>query len=308
MAVYLGSAGLIQLQRIGSGAFQTDLSPGDVNAAAGRFSFDFPNGTFVTGDRVTLRRLEADGSPSAQSLDFVSASGWDDNRQHPDGAWFVNVDPVGGVRLFKTWAAALRGTAADAVGLQVPASSYRITASLSDGSSARCLGEVLSYELTTERNALDVTSLGDAFQQQISGLISGGGSVECFWDWQLSQCSDRGLTGDVELANYLHQLVLRQQLGSRFRGVFFLKASGTEPITEELDAVAARTALFYAVDCVVTEVGMAFEASEPVRSKINFVTTGEIQLLYAVPEDYLLQENTDRIDLETGDGKVLLEV
>lgn len=308
MAVYLGNAGLIQLQRVGSGAFHTQLDAGDVDPSAKRFSFDFPDGTFVTGDRITLRRLEADGSISAQPLDFVAASGWEDSQQHPDGAWFVNVDPVGGVRLFKAWADALRGDSADAVALQAPSGSYRVVASITDGSSSRCLGEVITYELTTERNALDVTSLGDAFQQQVSGLISGGGSIECFWDWHLSQCSNRGLTADVELANYLHQLVLRQQLGSAFRGVFFLKSSGAEPITEDLDQVATKASLFYAVDCLITEVGMAFEAGEPVRSKINFVTTGEIQLLYTVPDDYLLQEDSDRINLETGDGKILLEV
>lgn len=308
MAVYLGNAGLVQLQRAGSGLFHTELNPGDVDASAKRFSFDFPDGTFVTGDRITLRRLEANGSVSTQMLDFVAATGWEDGQQHPDGAWFVNVDPVGGVRLFKAWKDALRGNAADAVLLQAPASSYRVVAGLTEGAAARCLGEVISYELSTDRAAIDVTSLGDAFQQRISGLISGGGSVECFWDWQPNNCNQRGLPEDAELAHYMHQLVLRQQLGSTFRGVFFLKTAGTEPITEDLDSVAAKTALFYAVDCLITEVGMAFEPTEPVRSKINFVTTGEIQLLYTVPDDYLLQEDADRINLETGDGQILLEV
>ena len=308
MAVYLGNAGLIQLQRIGSGSFYTELNPGDVDATAGRFSFDFRDGTFVTGDRVNLRRLESDGSISSQPLDFVDASGWDDGLQHPDGAWFVNVDPVGGVRLFRTWAAALQGKPSASIALRAPVASYRMVAAIADGSSARCLAEVTTYELTTERNAIDVSSLGDAFQQQISGLVSGGGSIECFWDWHINQCNTRGLTTDVEVAHYAHQLILRQQLGSQFRGVFFLKSSGSEPITEDLDQIAQKTALFYAVDCLITEVGMAFEAGEAVRSKINFVTTGEIQLLYTVPDDYLLQEDRDRIDLETGDGKILLEV
>jgi hypothetical protein len=308
MAVYLGNGGLIQLQRSGLGEFRSELNVGDVDPATKRFSFDFPNGTFVTGDRIRLQRVAADGSSTTQPLDFVAASGWEDGLQHADGEWFVHVDAVGGLRLFKTWDAALQNKTPAAITLQAPSGSYPITASMASGAPARCLGEVTSYELSTNRSAVDVTSLGDAFQQQVSGLISGGGSLDCFWDWQASDCSVRGITADVELAHYAHQLVLRQQLGSQFRGVFFLKRSGVTPITDELDAISTKAALFYAVDCLITNVGMAFEADQPIRSKISFVTTGEIQLLYTVPNDYLLQEDTDKINLETDDGKILLEV
>lgn len=308
MAVYLGNAGLVQLQRSGNGAFHTELNPGDVDASAKRFSLDFPSGTFVTGDRITLRRLEANGAASTQVLDFVSPSGWEDGQQHPDGAWFVNVDAVGGVKLYQSRILALRGNAADAVTLQAPSGSYRALVSVAGGTTARCLGEVLTYELTTEREAIDVTSIGDAFRQQVSGLISGGGSVECFWDWHLAACNERGLDDEVELAQYMHQLVLRQQLGSRFRGIFFLKSPGAEPITEDLDGVSAKAALFYSADCLVTNVGMAFEPDQAVRSKLDFVTTGEIKLLYTVPDDHLLQEDGYKIKNETDDGRILLEV
>jgi hypothetical protein len=307
MAVYLGSAGLVQLQRSGAGEFTSELNDGDVAPREKRFSFDFPSGTFITGDRLRLRRLNADGSASTQPLDFVAGSGWEDGVQHPDGGWYIHVDAAGGVRLYPTWETALRNHPSDAIGLQRPSTTYQVAASMADGVSSHCLGEVVSYELSTSRDAIDVTSLGDTFREQTSGLISGGGSIECFWDWQVALCSPRNMGLDVELAHYAHQLVLRQQLGSQFRGLFYLKTSGSDPVTEELDSRSRNAALFYAADCLITDVGMAFEPDQPIRSKIAFVTTGAINLVYALPDDYLLQENSSRIDLETGDGRILLE-
>ena len=99
MAVYLGSAGIIELTRTADRSFRSTMDPGDVNPSERRFSFDFPNGTFLTGDRLALRRVNADGTSSAQLLDFVAPSGWGDGQQHSDGTWYVHVDALGGIRL-----------------------------------------------------------------------------------------------------------------------------------------------------------------------------------------------------------------
>jgi hypothetical protein len=50
------------------------------------FSFDFSFGAFVTGDFVEFS--------SASTLSFVS--GW----AYTKGNWFVNVDQLGGLRLY----------------------------------------------------------------------------------------------------------------------------------------------------------------------------------------------------------------
>jgi hypothetical protein len=50
-------------------------------------------------------------------------------------------------------------------------------------------------------------------------------------------------------------------------------------------------------------------ADQPIHSKISFVTTGPIRLLFDLPSDYLLQEQDpqDKVLQESGFG-ILLEV
>lgn len=305
MAVYLGSAGIVQLARVGNGSFDSTIDPGDVNIIERRFSFDFPNGTFLTGDRLAMRRINSDGTPSSQPLDFVAASGWGDGVQHPDGAWYVHVDSLGGIRLYQDWSAALAGNSSAAIALQVPASRYLFTAELVNGL-IHCLGQITEFSISTERDTADVTSLGDAFQQQWSGLISGSGEIRCFWDWRPSECGDVG--GNQETAQYFHQLILRQQLGSEFKANLIIKRDGAMPLNDTLPDLALRTALFYTVTGVVTNVGLAFSPGEPLQSTIQFVTTGEIALRYELPSAYLLlQEDGDKLFLQDGSGYMALE-
>jgi len=274
------------------------MDPGDVDVTARRFSFDFPNGTFVTGDRLAIARLNADGSLSDQPLDFAGTS-------YPDGLWYVNVDPLGGIRLYNSWGNALEGGIKNAVALSLPATTYDIAVKLEEGI-PHCLGQIAQYTVSTERAAIDVTGLGDAFVEQVSGLISGGGSISCLWDWRPSSC---GGTGDQELPHYLHQLILRQQLGSEFKASLFIKQDGATPIDDNLPALASRAALFYDVTGLVTKVGMTFDPTGALISEIDFVTTGEISLRYQLPSAFLiLQEDRNRIALESGDGFLAQEL
>lgn len=298
MAVYLGSAGIIQLTRTSLEVFRSTMDPGDVDVSARRFSFDFPNGTFVTGDRLAIARLNADGSLSNQPLDFAGTS-------YPDGLWFVNVDPLGGIRLYSNWGDALEGGRNTAVALSLPATTYDIAVKLEEGI-PHCLGQIVQYTVSTERAAIDVTGLGDAFVEQVSGLISGGGSISCLWDWRPSVC---GGTGEQELPHYLHQLILRQQLGSEFKASLFIKQDGATPINDNLPDLASRAALFYGVTALVTKVGMTFDPAGALISEIDFVTTGEISLRYQPPSAFLiLQEDRDRIRLEDGSGFLAQEL
>lgn len=291
MAVYLGSAGIIYLGRVGDGSFNSVLDIADVNPVEKRFSFDFPAGTFVTGDRVMIQRA------GGGLLDFVLPSGWGDNQLYADGTWFVNVDLIGGVRLYNSWSDSLSGSPKRAVGLKLPSASYPISVKLVSGTK-QCLGQITEYSFSTARDAIDTTALGDVFTQQISGLISGRGQVQCLWDWRPSDCGN-----ETEVANYFHQLVLRQQLGSKFHANLFIKRSGAAPENDNLRSLARNTALFYDVDCVVTDVAIAFNTSSPIASTVQFITTGDISLSYEVPAaDLILQEDSDRIYLEDGSG------
>lgn len=303
MAVYLGTSGIIELSRSSEGTFRSTLDPGDVNVGDRRFSFDFPNGTFITGDRISITRVNADGSLSTSPLDFVDGSGWGDGTVHPDGTWYVHVDALGGLRLYRTWADALSGSNSTAIALATPGSSYLIAVEPEE-TPMNCLGQILDYSLTTNRGSIDVTSLGDAFTESVSGIITGGGAIECLWDWRPAVCG----IGQVETSHYFHQLILRQQLGSEFRANFFIKQDGSVPLNEDLPSLAVRTSLFYDVKCLVTAVAMAFSPSDALRTTIQFATTGEIQLRYGLPSAYLiLQEDSSKLFLEDQSGYLAQE-
>jgi len=308
MAIWLGEAGGLRFARSASSRVYANIQPSDVDVANSRFGFDRAVTSLVTGDLVWIRRVDANGEPATGNLDFVAASGWLDGKRHSDGRWYAHVDPVGGIRLFQSWADALRNSAADAVALTVPSSAYRLSVEIED-SGDDCLAQTISWELNTNRDVADITSLGEGFQRQMGTLVSGSGSLECFFDTQARRCDDSYDGTSNEAALYLHQLVLRQEIGSAFKGVFLLKQSRAVPLDVMLSLEEKARELFYLCNCVITEVAVALEPGEAIRSKVNFVTTGPVQLLFDFPSDYLLQEQppNDKILQETGLG-ILLEV
>jgi hypothetical protein len=305
MAIWLGEAGGIGLERLQTDADYGYINAGSVDAAIKRFGFKDAPLSLITGDRVWIQRVNENGNPVSSLLDFVAATGWPDGVQRNDGEWFVNQDRVGGLRLYKTWEAALKGAMADAVDLVPPSGEYRVSYAVVKDSAVNCLAQTVSWALNTDREVADFTSLGDGFKQQQGTLVSGSGELDCLFDLPIEDCDGYG---SKEVSMYLHQLALRQDLGSTFRGVFLLKRSGALPLDAFLDPTEAKRELFYAADCVVTSVATELTPAEPIHSKIQFVTTGPIQLLYDYPSDHLLQEQppNDKVLQESGFG-ILLE-
>jgi len=307
MAIWIGEAGGIRLGRPDSERVYTFVSPSDVDVGSKRFGFKDVASNLITGDQIWIRRVDDTGEPTSDLLDFVDASGWGDASQHSDGQWFVNADSVGGIRLFATWQAAINNSLDDAITLATPGSSYRVSYELikSDDS---FLAQTISWTLNTDRDVADFTSLGDSFKQQMGTLVSGSGELDCFFDttWRGGAPN---YTGEEESAIYLHRLALRQEIGAKFTGVFLLKRSDAVPIGTLIDRAEARQELFYTAECVITSVGTELVADQPIHSKVQFVTTGPIRLLFDYAGDYLIQEQTPggKILQESGFG-VLLEV
>lgn len=293
MAVYLGSSGLVSIQRTGGTSYTSVLDVADVNVAQKRFSFDFPNTTFITGDYVRITR-EGGGA-----LDFISADGFTPPGQISSGAWYVSVDAIGGIRLYKEFGDAVNGNIDNAVALETPSTSYTIVAQIAE-SGYKSLGEVSSYELSTERAALDVTTLGEEFVNQISGLVSGSGSISCFWDF--------GLRDDLEVSQYIHELILRQKLGSTFSAALTIKEAGAQSASSGPDE-RDSTRLFYLINGIITNVGISFAADSALQSEIEFVTTGQIEIRYSrggsTVGSLLLQEDDSAIGLESSTGHLL---
>ena len=283
MAIYLGDSGLIELKRDGlNTSLYSDLDPGDVNVERRRFSFDFDINALITGDRVEIATVDK------SILELVK------DHDEPDGMWYVHVDQAGGIRLYSSFADAINGDEEQALELVEPSDTKRIVARTRD-KQYRCLAQVRSYEVTTSRDTVDVSTLGEEFRTSYAnGMISGQGSLNCFWDYKPALC---GISSDSELPNYLARLVIRTQQGASFEGRFFLRRPGCEDDTESL---------WYEAQCIVTNVATTFTATDVVTSQIQFVTTGPIRMkmgqvpgyLLQEDDDLLLQEDEDPIDLE----------
>ena len=305
MAIWIGEAGGLGIGSAKSEKVYSRIAPADVSPDGNRFSFEDARYTLITGDKVWIRRIEEDGSSSSQMLDFVDPSGWGDNQLHPDGEWYVNADAVGGVRLFKDWKDAVNNTTEAAVRLTKPAAGFRVSYEVLD-TPQRCLAQTVSWTLNTDRETADFTSLGDSFRQNMATLVSGSGEVDCFFDYSVRD----GCQGDGQQlpSSYMHQLALRQEVGANFVGVFLMKRSGSMPIDTLIDSEEQSRELFYYADCVITAVATELAPEEPIHSRISFVTTGPIQLLFDIPRNYLLQEQppNDKILKESGFG-ILLE-
>jgi hypothetical protein len=295
MAIYLGDSGYVELKREGLNTkLVSTLDPDDVNVARKRFSFDFEVDSIITGDQLEI--YTEDGS----TLELV------DGHVYPDGRWYCNVDQAGGVRLYNDFASALNGEEADALPLVVPSRSIPIYA-VTRNSLYRCIAQVSDYSMTTARETVDLTSLGEEFRTNFSsGLISGQGQLNCLWDYEASTCNNtEGDTG-AERSHYLAQLVMRTQQGASFDGRFFLKAPGRAAI-DGGNSYGIDDAIWWEAKCVITNVAMAFSASEPVRSTVDFVTSGPIRLRTGAVPRYLLQEDSSAVLLETGDYHLELE-
>jgi hypothetical protein len=301
MAVLLGSSGQIELRRttLNDRAFQSTVTPSDINTTKDRFSFDFPQGMLMTGDQVAIKTR--DGS----TLSFISPGGWPVPGDYPDGIWYVFVDEVGGLKLYQRFDDAVSGEAATRVQLQAITAPVPIEVRVVNNID-RIVGQVTDFELNTSREAVDVTELGEEFRQQHSTMISGSGSMNCFFDYERRLCDNLSdiSTGFVEMPIYLHQLLLRTQLGSGFWAKLTLVGRGDKPGARAEDY---DDEIWYEFDALVTNVGIAFEPTQPVKTTVQFVTTGEIRLRTRTVTSYIVkeQDGISRLRLEANQAGFL---
>jgi len=285
MGIYLGNIGNVELTRKSlEGDKESIVNPSDVNASSNRFSFDFDEGLLITGDLVEIATTDD------TDLDFVDASGWDAGSVQTSGNWYVYVDQIGGIKLYDTFDNSLEGGTTGLVTLNSISRDIPIRASIRDRDS-RILGRVSDYEINTSREAVDFTVLGDQYRQQYSSLITGSGSLTAEWDY----VNETG----KETVQYLMQLVLRTEIGSSFRGKFYIKSEDTSAASGTFLETQENDSLWWEFDALVTNSATSFAAGRLIVSTIQFVATGPIQLKSqtTVP-DSLLQESGDKLSLE----------
>jgi hypothetical protein len=218
MSVYLGTFGDITLRRSSASSIKESIvNPGDINAVKRRFSFDFDSGYLITGDQLEI--TSTDGT----TLDFIDATGWRNEEVQSSGKWFINVDELGGIKLYEEFDASLTGNTADAVPLLDIVRNIPIKVEV-ENVAMRQLGQVINYELNTNRDVIDITAMAEEFRSQWSGLMSGSGRVSCLWDYR-----DTVGGGAYETVNYLMQLALRTEIGSEFDANLYIKTDQYHP-------------------------------------------------------------------------------
>ena len=279
MSIYLGNAGNIELIRDSGDVIAGTIRVADVNADKDMFSFDFSFGAFVTGDFVEFS--------SASTLSFISG------YAYTRGNWFVNVDQLGGLRLYPTYSDAVAGTSNNRVALAVPGASVAVNCKILN-SVPRILANIIRFELSTDREAVDTSSLGDEFRNQYSTLITGSGSIDCQFDYATA--------GQTEIAVYLHNLLLRQQFGSDFKANLYILTEG-----QAQGVNASNDSVWYEIQGVMTNAAIQCTAGDIIESKFTFVTTGEIKLRVQTVTfaDLLLNSAGDRMVLSTADADTL---
>jgi hypothetical protein len=283
MSVYLGTFGEVELKRQFDGSeLQGTIVPSDVNATAKRFSFDFDHGQLLTGDQIEIT------STDDSALDFI------DSYTKTSVKKFIYVDELDGIHLYDSFAHAVAGGTTNATALATPGDNIPIKVVV-EGSKYRTLGRVQSYELNTQRETVDVTTLSDEFRSRIGTLMSGSGRMSCEWEY----------TGDTakELPNYLLELVLRTKVGSTFKGKFYLKTSGYNPAGH---TDASNDEIWYEVTGVLTACAVQFTTAELVQVTADFITTSKIELRMnlEVPSK-LTQENGDELQTEQDDSDAI---
>lgn len=270
--VYLGNVGRVDFRRMAPPDYNVTLLNEDVNDVRRRFAFLGAQGILLTGDRVRF------ATQAGTRLILLKGQTTDDVVR------FVNVEDDGGIRLFDTYEEAVNGFQDDALELRDPRKDQPITVSVENESTTgfyRTLGKTTDWSLTTQRETVDTTNLGSEFRTQYeSGLISGQGTLTAMWDAEWNMCGTESAP-DQELSNYFCQLVLRVRSGARFGGRFYVRTQGEiSPGVPD----PSQNAVYWECDCICTNVSMAFSPSTITKTRIQFVTTGPIQLHVGPPD------------------------
>lgn len=289
MAFYLGNHGNIRLRRgtdLFIGSIEASIDPDDINTTLERVGVDGATDNLFTGDRIDFETADSRG------LAFIPASNWTTATIENTFSAFVNVNALGGLRLYPTFEDAINNIRSNEIDLQAfTGSPIQVTLTVRD-IRFNILGNVSRYEFNTSRDSVDLTTLSDKYKQQHSaGLISGSGRIECFFDYTT--------TNSEEAPIFMLQTIQRLDLGCAFDIALYLTDKEVIPTVDNI---------FYQTTAVTTSTGITVETGGVVSCTIDFITTDEIKLVIGKPSDYILKEDDDRIRVEQSLDFLLQEV
>ena len=258
-------------------------SPSEVSDIRDRSGFSFRHNEIVTGDQIVITTT---GDSASSNLLFI------DSYTKTSIKKFVNVDEIGGFRLYNSFADAVNNVTANAVQLSDSFSTPLDVRVKVENAERRLLAQCNSFELNTERETVDTTALSDEFRNRISTLMSGSGRMSCFWEYVADTDNETN-----ELPNYLLELLLRTKVGSQFNARFYLKTdapeyNGSASTPSDVSGAGAHE-VWYEFKGVLTACAMQFSPSDAVQFTADFITTGPIQIRMALAEPDLLALESD---------------
>lgn len=281
-AIYLGNDAEIEFERTSVKTYGRILRE-NISATSNRWSFDYADSVLQTGDRVRVTRT-----------DKSSGGGYDNlilRTGHTSNNWefFVYVDLLGRIYCYDNLADSLTKEGSDAIDLSRGSTTdwerdsdnndyYQNVEIQIIEQGFRPFAKCNDYTLTTSKDTIDVTTLGEYFYKQYeNGLIGGQGTVTAIWDEQAltnEGCPDPYIKTDGdELSAYFAKLILRIQIGAGFRGRFYLRTRDDDRKPDN-----DRWAVYWQADCVCTNVAVQALPGAMLQTRIEFVTTGLFQL------------------------------
>ena len=279
-AIYLGNDAEIEFERTSVKTYGRIVRE-NISTSANRWSFDYADSVLTTGDRIRVTRTDKKSGGGYKNLILKNG--------HNSNSWefFVYVDLLGRIYCYSTLADSLTKEGTDAIALTKGTTTdwekedgdfYQNVEIQVIEQGFRPLAKCNDYTLTTSKDTIDVTTLGEYFYKQYeNGLIGGQGNVTAIWDEQAlanEGCDDPYIkTAGDELSAYFAKLILRIQIGAGFRGRFYLRTRD-----DDRDPDSDRWAVYWQADCVCTNVAVQALPGTMLQTRIEFVTTGLFQL------------------------------
>jgi len=287
--IITGGSGCVQIGRAAGESIRSEVKPSDVNTVVKRFGFAGDESNILTGDRVEITT----GDP--RGLAFIPPDWWADNVVHNSATFYAHVNAMGGLRLYRTFADALNNDRDKAAHLlDFSGDPIQITAELKD-TGTRPLGAVSSYTFNTDREAVDVTTLGELFSEQYSaGTITGSGTIDCYFQVKGGMCAVAG-GGETEVSMILPQMLLRADMGAEIDLILTVATPTPE------------APIYYEMRAVITRAGVTVSPTSLIELAVDFVTTGEFALRVGEGSEYILMEDYDRMMREQDVDYLLTE-
>ena len=299
MTVFAGHYGSVEFKRIGSSAtLDCYIHAADIDQERKRFALglengiDIPFGTIVTGDRVRITTSDARGLPFRWYKNAANTVYVDNpTAGNLPLEFYANVDRMGNIRMYRTFASALANAGNNFLAMPLDQTEgqapWRVEVNLLPGS-FNSLGLVQGFQITTDRESVDTTALGNKYKNFSASAISGSGSVDCLFDF-------KNLSGD-EMPLALSQLIQKIEVGSKFEGRFYI----LEPLNPQPPGYTLTEGVYYEVEGMLVSSAMTVRADQLVECSFDFITSGEFALRVGdAPVDLITEDAVNMVDEAT---------